>query len=510
MNKPSSLYRNKNRWKFWLFLSAAIAFVLIIYASNILLRNIADEERQKVKIWADAVSAKAELVNYTEYFFDNIKTEEGKRATILVKAMQKVNNAAWDEDVTFYVDIIAANSTIPSIITNPDGEVDYVVNVDLATSKIKHISELGDRINEYESLKIVYYKNRYKILYYKESQIYSQLRKMLNNLIESFFQEAVINNATVPVVITDSTKNNIITYGNIDSMRIQNKNFSWEKLISKMESAHTPIKVQLPAQGTCYVFYEESQILTRLRFFPYIQFGIIAIFVVIAYLLFSFARRSEQNQVWVGMSKETAHQLGTPISSLMAWNEILKEQAVDQSIISEIDKDVHRLDTIAKRFSKIGSIPELKPENLVEVLDEFVNYLQARISKKITLVFNKPSESEIIVPLNRYLFEWVIENVCKNAVDAIEDTGTITISIQKSDKQIFIDITDNGKGIPANKQKNIFKPGYTSKKRGWGLGLTLAKRIVEEYHKGKIFILSSIVGKGTTMRISLRNSKKNS
>ena len=503
MEKKTIIYNSKKKWKIWLFVSAAVVFVLIIYASRILLTEIADEERQKVKIWADAVSAKAELVNYTDYFFNNIKLEEGKRAAILVKAMQKVNDASWDEDITFYVDIIAANSTIPSIITNPDGTIDYVVNVDSATANIKHISELGDRISEYDSLKINYYKNRYKLLYYKESQIYSQLRMMLNDLIESFFQEAVINNATVPVIITDSTKNNIIVYGNIDSTRIERHGFSWSKLISKMEGEHQPIKVTLPSQGTCYVFYEESQILTRLRFFPFIQFGIISIFVIIAYLLFSIARRSEQNQVWVGMSKETAHQLGTPISSLMAWTEILREQNVDDGILNEIDKDVHRLDTIAKRFSKIGSTPELKPENLVEVIGSFVPYLQTRISKKITIKFNKPENEDIVIPLNRYLFEWVIENICKNAVDAIEGNGVIIIDIHTENGRVNIDIADTGKGISANMQKNIFKPGYTSKSRGWGLGLTLAKRIIEEYHKGKIFILSSAVGKGTTMRISL-------
>ena len=504
MNKNSLIYNNKKKWKLWLFVSAAIAFVLIIYASKVLLTDIANEERQKVKIWADAVSAKAELVNYTDYFFNNIKLEEGKRAAILVKAKQKVNDASWDEDITFYVDIITANSTIPSIITNPDGSVDYVVNVDTATAKIKHISELGDKICEYDSLKIIYYKNRYKILYYKESQIYSHLRAMLNDLIESFFQEAVINNATVPVIITDSTKSNVIVYGNIDSTRIKRKNFRWEDMVKNMEKAHQPIKVTLPEQGTCYVFYEESQILTRLRYFPYIQFAIIAIFVIIAYLLFSSARRSEQNRVWVGMSKETAHQLGTPISSLMAWTELLKEQDIDNNIITEIEKDVHRLDTIAKRFSKIGSAPELKPENLLEVIGDFVPYLQARISKKITIKFNKPEDAEIILPMNRYLFEWVIENICKNSVDAIEGNGVIIIDIQHEGEYVNIDIADTGKGMPANVQKNIFKPGFTSKSRGWGLGLALAKRIIEEYHKGRIFILSSVVGKGTTMRISLK------
>ncbi|MEG2070893.1 MAG: HAMP domain-containing sensor histidine kinase [Bacteroidales bacterium] len=234
------------------------------------------------------------------------------------------------------------------------------------------------------------------------------------------------------------------------------------------------------------------------------QFFIIFIFFVVAYLLFSFARKSEQNQVWVGMSKETAHQLGTPISSLMAWNELLKEQNIDASIIKEIDKDVNRLETIAQRFSKIGSVPELKNENLVHILEEFVGYLQTRISSKVDLKFNKPDNQNLELPLNRYLFEWVIENLCKNSVDAMDGKGVIIINITEEEKRVHIDITDTGKGIPQKKFKTIFNPGFTSKNRGWGLGLTLAKRIIKEYHKGKLFVKSSSIDRGTVMRISLR------
>ncbi len=495
-----NLYSNKTKWKWGLFISAIVTFLLIIYASNLLLREIANEERKKVKMWADAITTKAELVTYTEHFFENIKKEEGKRAALLVKALNKANEASWDEDVTFYTDVISSNATIPSIITNEKGDIDYAVNVEPYVSEMKNIKELGNSLADYEQLKIYYYKDNYNLIYYKESQIYSQLREVLNNLIESFFQEVVINNTSVPVIITDSSQQRIITFGNIDTTETIN----WASLLKSMKGENHPIKIDLPDQGTCYVFYKESSVLTRLRIFPYIQFLIILIFLIVAYLLFSYVRKSEQNRVWVGMSKETAHQLGTPISSLMAWNELLKEQQVDPGIIREIDKDVNRLETIAQRFSKIGSVPEFVEENLVETLSDFLSYLQTRISSQITIKLNIPDNPKIIIPMNKYLFEWVVENICKNSVDAIDGKGVILIDIIEEEKCVHVDISDTGKGISSKKQKAIFNPGYTSKKRGWGLGLTLAKRIVEEYHKGKLFVLKSAPGKGTIMRITLK------
>lgn len=502
-----NIYSNKKRWKLLLFGSAAVVFLVIIYYSNLLISNIANEERRRVELWADAISYKAELVNYTEKFFQTIKIEEGKRVAIFAQALQKANEASLDEDMTFYQNIISSNTTIPSIIVNKNGEIDCAVNVTPEVAKMKNISELGEQIFDYDSIKIQYYQNQYNFVFYKESQIYTNLRIVLNNLVQSFFQEVVINSASVPVIVTDSSENVVIAYGNIDSAKLQNSS-ELHKIIAQMKQENKPIKITLPEDKTCFVFYEESSVLKQLRLFPFLQFFIVLLFGIIAYLLFSVARRSEQNQVWVGMSKETAHQLGTPISSLMAWNELLKDQCIDKSIISEIDKDVHRLETIAQRFSKIGSIPELKEENLVVILEDFLTYLQTRISGKVSIILNKPKNGNIILPINRYLFEWVIENLCKNAVDAMDGCGKITIDFIEEEKVVHIDITDTGKGIPQKKQKNIFKPGYTSKKRGWGLGLTLSKRIIKEYHKGKLIVKSSFLDKGTVMRITLAKSKK--
>ncbi|MDR1346608.1 MAG: HAMP domain-containing histidine kinase [Bacteroidales bacterium] len=497
------LYSRKRIWKWLLFASASVIFLAILYYSNVLIKNMGEEERHRVRIWADAVSYKAELVNYTEQFFDFIKSEEGKRAALLAQTMKKVSDASLKEDLTFYQDIIASNTTIPIILVSPDGEIDgWSMNVPDTVRNMHYISELGNVMDDYICMRMEYYHNRYVLIYYKESKIYTDLKVLINNLIQSFFQEIVINAASVPVIITDSSKQHVIISGNVPADELQPNMLG--ATLDDMKNQNSPIKVTLKEQGgPCYVFYKESSILSQLRYFPYLQFVILFIFIGAAYFLFSFARRSEQNQVWVGMSKETAHQLGTPISSLMAWNELLKESPVDKAVVKEIAKDVERLETIAQRFSKIGSVPTLKPENLITVIEEFVTYLQTRISLQTVIFIHKPAH-DIVLPLNRYLFEWVMENLCKNAVDSMNGVGTITIDIIEAGQEVYVDISDTGKGISARKFGTIFQPGYSSKKRGWGLGLTLARRIIKEYHKGKLFVKNSQLDVGTTMRICLK------
>ncbi|HPE40567.1 MAG TPA: HAMP domain-containing sensor histidine kinase [Bacteroidales bacterium] len=497
-----NLYTRKRKWKWILFVSASIMFLLLMYYSNTLVKGIAEEERRKVKIWADAITYKAEIVSHTDQFFETIRKEEKKRASLLAQAIRKVSEADIDEEVTFYLNFISSNSTIPTIIVNENGKIDACVNVDDSILDMKNIDELGSQIEEFDIIKVPFYKSRFIYVYYKESQIYSNLRILINDLVQSFFQEVVINEASTPVIITDFSKNNIIAFGHIDTTQLQSEQ-DWINLIHEMEDENRPIKIELPQQGTCYVMYKESTVLTRLRYFPYIQFFFIFVFIIIAYIVFSFARKSEQDRVWVGMSKETAHQLGTPISSLLAWYEILKEQNVDSQILKEIKKDLNRLETIAQRFSKIGSIAELEEEDVIKVIHEFVSYLQTRLSSKVEIKITSNTES-LIIPLNRYLFEWVIENICKNSVDSMDGNGVIIIDVNEEVSRVNIDITDTGKGIPPQRFKQIFKPGFTSKKRGWGLGLTLAKRIIETYHKGKIFVKSSTLERGTTMRIQLK------
>ncbi len=275
-----------------------------------------------------------------------------------------------------------------------------------------------------------------------------------------------------------------------------------------MKSQHEPIKIVLPGTGSGenLIYYKDSLLLTRLKLFPYIQLSVIAVFLLIAYTAFNSSRKSEQNQVWVGLAKETAHQLGTPISSLMAWIELLKNKfdAEDDPLITEMENDVKRLEIVADRFSKIGSKPKLEPHIVFDVINEFVDYFKVRVNNNIS--FEITGNTELKAGLNIPLFDWVIENLLKNAVNAIDDKGSIKINIftNKVQDQVFIDVTDTGKGISRSKFKTIFQPGYTTRKRGWGLGLSLTKRIIQNYHNGNIFVKDSELGKGTTFRIILK------
>jgi signal transduction histidine kinase len=294
----------------------------------------------------------------------------------------------------------------------------------------------------------------------------------------------------------------IIGSRNIDSLRTSNPRYMYRQL-DKMKKKNPPIPIVLEGGYTQYLYYLNSTLLRRLTWYPYIQLGIILLFILVSYLAFSASRKAEQNQVWVGLSKETAHQLGTPTSAMLGWVEILREKHLDEELVSELGKDADRLERITERFSKIGSRPVLKPESIMEVVSESVEYLRSRTSELVVFELDR-KQTDYIVPLNKALFGWVIENVCKNAVDAIEGNGRIHIGLNAQEKMVHLDIRDSGKGIPKKYHKTIFKPGYTTKQRGWGLGLSLAKRIIESYHQGKIHILQSDPGKGTTMRISLK------
>jgi signal transduction histidine kinase len=254
-----------------------------------------------------------------------------------------------------------------------------------------------------------------------------------------------------------------------------------------------------------YIYYTDSIIITQLRYFPFIQLVIIGLFLFISYLIFSTFRNAEQNQVWIGMAKETAHQLGTPLSSLIAWIQLLEARGTDKETIQELNKDVKRLEVITDRFSKIGSAPELTETSIAKVMNQTIDYLRPRISKKVEFEVVQNRENDVKAMINRPLFSWVIENIIKNAVDAMNGKGKIKIEIYNEIQHVYIDITDTGKGIPASGHKAVFQPGYTTKKRGWGLGLSLAKRIIENYHSGKIFVKRSEPGAGSTFRIVLKN-----
>ena len=308
------------------------------------------------------------------------------------------------------------------------------------------------------------------------------------------------SNTTIPVIVTDH--NEIIQYSNITINSADTSHYLTRKLESMQRNGST-IDIDLGNGEKQTLYYEDSVLLKQLSYYPYIQLLVMILFALIAYIGLVSVKRAEQNKVWVGLSKETAHQLGTPISSLMAWIEFLKlNDNIDPSIVTDMDKDVKRLSTIAERFSKIGSIPDKELIYINELLEESCNYMSTRISSRVKLNLNLPQDAEGCM-LCRSLIEWVIENLCKNAVDAMEGEGRIDVTLSTDNKHIYIDVSDTGKGIARSEFENIFKPGYTSKKRGWGLGLTLAKRIIEEYHNGRIYIKESEIGVGTTFRIEL-------
>jgi len=320
----------------------------------------------------------------------------------------------------------------------------------------------------------------------------------------TFFLEIVNQNTTIPVILTDE-QNNITSWRNLDSMLAEDdKNYLVHQL-EYMKSEHEPIILNYFEGKKLKVFYADSLILTRLKFYPLIQLIIISFFLIISYLAFSYSRKSEQNLVWVGMSKETAHQLGTPLSSLLAWIEIMRgDEQGNKEILGEMEKDVNRLEIITERFSKIGSEPILELHDISEELEKSIGYLQKRTSRQVNFMVNNHLVSKTMIMLNPYLFAWAIENLIKNAIDAMEGIGFITFEVDKKGHQIVIDITDTGKGIPASRFKSIFKPGFTTKKRGWGLGLSFVKRIIENYHKGHISVKESLHNKGTTFRIILK------
>lgn len=376
--------------KIILVLAAIVIAVTSLIISNIFVKDLAKEERNKMEIWADA--------------------------------MRSFNMADETTDLGLVLKVMNDNNTIPVIVLDNKGLAQICRNVDVGNrsekDSVAYVSHLGKRL---------YDAGRF-----------------------------------IRISMDDTNKKAYVD-----------------------------------------VCYDDSTILKRLAYYPYVQLGVVLIFVVVAIFALLTSKKAEQNKVWVGLSKETAHQLGTPISSLMAWTEILKENYPDDDLIPEMDKDVKRLQLIADRFSKIGSLPEPVPSSLSDVVDHVIDYMDRRTSSKV-LMTKKFPQNDIIVNLNASLFEWVIENLCKNAVDAMEGEGHITIEVLDLPGKAVIEVTDDGKGIRKKDISSVFKPGFTTKKRGWGLGLSLAKRIVEEYHHGRIFVKRSEVGVGTTFRIEIK------
>ena len=373
----------------------------------------------------------------------------------------------------------------------------------ISVSSIYYTNVLVDQLKERE---------RQQVQLFAHAIEYTLNESLNSNIL--FVSEQIINkNNSVPTILVGE-KNNVIQYRNIDIDSTRSQTFQdqqLEKELDLMADTYDPIIITLKDPntneifGTQKVYYRNSFLLTQLVAYPYVQLTVIAIFGFISYLAFNYSKAAEQNRVWVGLAKETAHQLGTPLSSLMAWIEVIREDPYmrKKGVADELEKDIQKLKIVTERFSSIGSIPTLKKENIVSLINNVVTYLRPRISSRIRIeVFTLSDNIPALV--HAPLFEWVIENLCKNAVDSMGSSGTIAIKILRGNEgKVFIDVSDTGKGIPRSKLAMVFKAGFTTKKRGWGLGLTLAKRIIETYHNGKIFVKSSEENQGTTFRISL-------
>lgn len=494
-------YSKKTRWKIFLAILGILIVAASMFYTNHLVNEFAKNERNNVRLWARTVHRKARLVKYTDMLFKQLRQSEKQKVELLANVYTRLLRSNNSADMSFYLNMINQNVNIPVVIITPKGKIAFSRNLLPGEDTTKYFKgKIKESFSTYPPFIIPLLNQK---LYYRNSLFYNQLKNILNDFVSTFMTEVSANSASVPVIITDSTKRHIIQFGNLNALKMSNPAYAANTL-QQMKAQNPPIEISFSDIGNVYIFYKSSELLTSMKWFPLVQILVVSFFLLIAYLLFSASRRSEQNQVWVGMAKETAHQIGTPLSSILAWAELMKmdNKNVDQAS-EEITKDVKRLEVITERFSKIGSTPNLDEENLSKIIYETVDYLKLRSPSKIIYNLTFPKEKEIILPLNASLFSWVMENLCKNSIDAMSGKGNITIDLHEDNKHVTVDVSDTGKGISLSGQKSVFNPGYTSKKRGWGLGLTLAKRIIQEYHKGKIFIKNTS-SKGTTFRIILK------
>ena len=343
----------------------------------------------------------------------------------------------------------------------------------------------------------------------QKMEIWSEATRVMTSENPSLNMNLILRiiqgNTSIPDILCDET-DSVVSYNNIEIPEKKDAGEFMTHKVRELKAKNPPIVIDMEDGTFQYLYYDDSINLKRLLIYPYAQLSVVFVFILIAFLALISTKKAEQNKVWVGLSKETAHQLGTPISSLIAWVEYLRTKELDPVLLAEMDKDVKRLQTIAERFSKIGSDPDPVPTDILESIRTALGYMQTRISSKVKIHTHLP-EKPIWVLMNDSLFAWVIENLIKNAVDAMEGQGEITLRVEEKDKSVWIDLTDTGRGIPKSKYKTVFNPGYTTKARGWGLGLSLVKRIIESLQDGKIFVKSSEIGKGTTFRIKLRKYK---
>ncbi|MGB1247887.1 MAG: sensor histidine kinase, partial [Chitinophagales bacterium] len=434
------IYKRKSRIKIVLIIAAIVVAVGSLLYTNHLASKIAHEEKQKVKLWADALEKRANLVKITSELFQKISEDQRKDIENWAEATKLIIKTEDIESITFLSKILTSNNNIPVILTNEEKEIIDNRNIDLPENIDKTVfldSLLQGKFQENPPIEITYPEGK-SYIYYSDSRIFSELKNTLHDLTETFIADIVVNSASLPVILVDDSSH-VIAHGNIDSTEIDSMHLS--STLQKMQDANTPIEIDLGDGGKRTVYYQNSFLLKQLKAFPYIQFFFFGLLMLMAYLGFSSSRRAEQNRVWVGMAKETAHQLGTPISSLSAWLDYMKEIPAedrnDEQFIAEVEKDVDRLALIAERFSKIGSTPDLKRLNVNDTLQKAINYVKRIASDKVKFEIAL-EEPNIHFAVNEALFNWVIENLIKNALDAMDGLGDIKIRAFESSKNVII------------------------------------------------------------------------
>ncbi|MBP5341843.1 MAG: HAMP domain-containing histidine kinase [Bacteroidales bacterium] len=460
-------------------------------------REVRHEEQEKVRLWAGAISQRAHMLEVTQHFFEQATLDEHRKMQLYTDILQSFNDPDLSTDLRFslaYVNYIVDSARTPIIITTAR---DSIISApqELAGQKLE-----GDLLKEYSVNPPFHYRlwGMPMTLYYKESQYYTQLRELLDGFTRTFLSDITQNSVKVPVLVVDSSRTHVIASGNLKGERFNKKEEMWK------EFRNDPIKFTLPDGKYAWVYYEDTLLLRALQWLPLFYFFIAAVLLLVSYYLFRTTHTMEQNRIWVGLAKETAHQLGTPLSSLTGWVEYLRGKEFTPQYAGEVEKDLHRLETITQRFSKIGSMPELQESDVKEATLAAVSYLEGRAPRKVKFSVTFPDDEPFLAPLNPTLFQWVVENLCKNAIDAMDGEGNITIVASQDARKIYIDVTDNGKGMSPAVQKHIFDSGFTTKTRGWGLGLPLARRIINQYHRGRLYLKYSVPGQGSAFRIVLK------
>ncbi len=513
-----NLYSKKQKWKVALLIIALLMVGASLFVSNKIVSAVGEREKERAQQWASAIKKKVELVQLTNNTFTQLRNHEEQKMRLWIEATKEVSKATplnGFSNYDFPLKIIDQNKDIPVILLDNYQNISGYINLDFDTSDlrviypnitskeiIKHFDDsLLILAKQWEkknpSFTIEVYEGLFMTYFYNDTKIITSLEQERDSLIDNFNKDLIDNDGLVPVLLVDSKSKKIIGHNISEKVNAENV----DEFILQFGKANKPIIIDFNNGEKNILYFDKSQELKQLQYFPYIQFIVIGLFAFIGYLIFSTFRKAEQNKVWAGMAKETAHQLGTPLSSLMAWVQLLALQGIDESITIEMQKDVDRLVKVTDRFSKIGSGAKLDAENIGETVENIISYLRPRISDKVD-VFVTVDENAI-AKHNASLIEWVVENICKNAVDAMEGEGKLNVEVIKSEDWVYIDIQDNGKGIPQNQLKQIFEPGFSTKSRGWGLGLSLVKRIVKEYHKGNVVVYQSEIGVGTTFRISI-------